>query len=64
MLGQEVATLHNNEEVAAGVEEVEFDASLLTSGVYFYRVTAQAIDDDGMTTGNTFTKTMKMMLVK
>jgi hypothetical protein len=64
MLGQEVATLYDNIEVEAGVEEVEFDASALVSGVYFYRVTAQMIDDDGMTTGNTFTKTMKMMLVK
>jgi hypothetical protein len=64
MLGQEVATLYDNLEVEAGVEEVEFDASALVSGVYFYRVTAQAIDEDGMTTGSTFTKTMKMMLVK
>jgi len=64
MLGQEVATLYDNVEVEAGVEEVEFDASTLVSGVYFYRVTAQMIDEDGMTTGNTFTKTMKMMLVK
>jgi hypothetical protein len=64
MLGQEVATLYDNLEVEAGVEEVEFDASTLVSGVYFYRVTAQAIDEDGMTTGSTFTKTMKMMLVK
>jgi hypothetical protein len=64
MLGQEVATLYDNLEVEAGVEEVEFDASSLVSGVYFYRVTAQMIDEDGMTTGDTFTKTMKMMLVK
>jgi hypothetical protein len=64
MLGQEVATLYNNVAVDAGVEEVEFDASALTSGVYFYRVTAQAVDDDGMTTGKTFTQTKKMMLVK
>jgi hypothetical protein len=64
MLGQEVATLYDNVEVESGVEEVEFDASTLESGVYFYRVTAQAIDADGMVTGNTFTQTKKMMLVK
>jgi hypothetical protein len=64
MLGQEVATLYDNVQVDAGTEEVEFDASTLTSGVYFYRVTAQAVDDDGMVSGNTFTKTMKMRWVK
>jgi hypothetical protein len=64
MLGQQVATLLNNESFDAGTEEVDFDASALTSGVYFYRVTAKALDADGVTTGQTFTKTMKMMLVK
>jgi hypothetical protein len=64
MLGQQVATLLNNESFDAGTEEVDFDASAMTSGVYFYRVTAQALDQDGVTTGQTFTKTMKMMLVK
>jgi hypothetical protein len=64
MLGQEVATLLNNESFEAGRQEVDFDASALTSGVYFYRVTAQAVNDDGQTTGKTFTQTKKMMLVK
>ncbi len=64
MLGQEVMTLLNNESYDPGTEEVEFDASALTSGVYFYRITAQSVDEDGITTGNTFAKTMKMILVK
>lgn len=64
MLGQEVATLLNREELEQGTEEVEFDAGTLTSGVYFYHITAQAVDEDGITTGNAFTKTMKMVLVK
>jgi hypothetical protein len=65
MLGQEVMTLLNAESFEAGAEnEVEFDASALTSGVYFYRIAAQGIDDDGITTGNTYAKTMKMILVK
>jgi hypothetical protein len=39
VLGQEVATLVN-EEKPAGVHEVRFDGSGLSSGVYFYRLRA------------------------
>lgn len=39
MLGREVARLSDREEFSAGENEVEFDAGLLPSGVYFYRVT-------------------------
>ncbi|MBK7227344.1 MAG: T9SS type A sorting domain-containing protein [Ignavibacteriales bacterium] len=39
MLGQEVATLVN-EVKSAGGYEVEFDASLLPSGIYFYQLRA------------------------
>jgi hypothetical protein len=52
LLGGEVATLVN-ERKAPGTYEVEFDASGLSSGVYFYRLTA----------GN-FVQTRKMMVVK
>jgi len=38
VLGQEVATLLNNEQLEEGEHEVQFDASGLTSGVYFYRI--------------------------
>jgi hypothetical protein len=51
-LGAEVATLVNN-ELSAGNYEVEFDASNLASGVYFYRLTAGA-----------FSETKRMMVVK
>lgn len=51
-LGSEVATLIN-EELPAGNYEVEFDATGLTSGVYFYRL--QAGD---------FTETKQMILMK
>jgi len=37
VLGNEVATLVN-EEKPAGVYEVEFDASMYSSGVYFYKL--------------------------
>jgi hypothetical protein len=51
-LGREVAVLVN-ERKAPGNYEVSFDASGLSSGVYYYRLTA----------GN-FAQTRSMMLVK
>jgi hypothetical protein len=39
ILGREVSVLVN-ERREAGIHEVEFDGSNLTSGVYFYRFTA------------------------
>jgi hypothetical protein len=37
VLGQEVATLIDNERMESGEYEIPFDASGLPSGVYFYR---------------------------
>jgi len=63
LLGQEVATLLDREEITAGDEEVEFDASTLASGVYLYRIVAEEITDDGGV-GQTFTQVKKMVLMK
>ncbi|WP_304132606.1 T9SS type A sorting domain-containing protein [Ignavibacterium album] len=52
MLGNEVATLLNDYK-PVGTYEVNFDASHLSSGVYFYQLKA----------GN-FTQTRKMILLK
>jgi hypothetical protein len=52
VLGNEVATLVN-EEKPAGIYEVAFNASDLSSGVYFYQ----------LKTGN-FISTKKMILLK
>jgi hypothetical protein len=52
VLGNEIATLVN-EEKPVGSYEVEFDASNLTSGVYFYR----------LQTGS-FNQIKKMILLK
>ena len=52
VLGNEVETLVN-EEKPAGTYEVQFDASNLSSGVYFYT----------LKTGN-FTSSRKMILTK
>jgi hypothetical protein len=52
ILGNEVATLVN-EEKPAGSYEVEFNASQLSSGIYFYKLSA-----------GTFTETKKMTVLK
>jgi hypothetical protein len=57
VLGQEVATLING-QLAAGSQEVSFNASLLNSGVYFYRIDANGVD------GQKFSSVKKMILTK
>jgi len=52
VLGNEIVTLINK-EMQTGVYEVEFDATNLTSGIYFYTLRA-----------GIFTNTKKMMLIK
>jgi len=51
-IGQEVASLLNG-EMAAGNHSVDFNASKLSSGVYFYRIDSPS-----------FTSTKKMILIK
>jgi len=64
LLGQEVATLLNKEEIEFS-ETVEFDASSLPSGVYMYRIEAETIADaDAGIVSETFTNVKKMVLVK
>jgi len=58
MLGQEVATLINNESMEAGNQTVMFNASNYASGVYFYRIVAQGQD------AQIFQSVKKMVLVK
>jgi len=59
VLGNEIETLIN-EEIPAGSYEIEYDASALTNGVYFYRL--QAVPT-GRQAGS-FTETKKMVLMK
>ena len=59
VLGREVATLVN-EQKPAGNYEVNFDASGLSSGIYFYRIT---IHSDKLQLG-IFAETKKMILLR
>ena len=52
VLGIEVATLVN-EEKKAGIYEVEFKATSITSGIYFYKLQA-----------GSFAETKKMIILK
>jgi hypothetical protein len=58
LIGEKVATLVNGVE-EAGYRSVTWDASNVSSGIYFYKLTAHT----GRMTGD-FTETMRMMLVK
>jgi len=52
IIGREVATLVNQQQ-SAGVYDVSFNASNLTSGIYFYKIDA-----------GSFVDVKKMMLIK
>ena len=53
ILGREIKTLINNEEMESGFYEIDFDANNLNSGIYFYKLTT-----------NNFSEMKKMILVK
>ncbi|MBI4811698.1 MAG: T9SS type A sorting domain-containing protein [Ignavibacteriales bacterium] len=62
-LGQEVATILDHEVMDAGTQEIEFDASHLSSGVYFYRIIAGRINEDESTISS-FQTVKKMIVIK
>ncbi|MFC2119949.1 T9SS type A sorting domain-containing protein, partial [Bacteroidota bacterium] len=57
ILGQEVSNLISG-NLAAGLHEINFNASNINSGVYFYRIDATGVD------GTNFTSVKKMILTK
>ena len=57
VLGQEVANLINN-NLSAGLHDIDFNAAGIHSGVYFYRIDATGAD------GTNFTSVNKMILTK
>jgi hypothetical protein len=60
ILGRKVAVLVNEKKVP-GKYEVEFDATRLSSGMYFYRL---HVDDPLHRSGQSITQTKRMMLLK
>ena len=62
VLGQAVLTIMNNEEMNEGIQSVEIDGTDLSSGVYFYKLEATSINEEGM--NNTFVDIKKMVLAK
>ncbi len=57
-LGQKVVTLVNKEQIA-DIYEVQFDASILTSGIYFYKLTVSNSDGSAP-----FVAAKKLILLK
>lgn len=53
ILGQRVATLIDGQQMVSGAHTVNFDASMLSSGLYIYRIEA-----------GSFSSSKKMMLIK
>ncbi|MDI6804396.1 MAG: M20/M25/M40 family metallo-hydrolase [Bacteroidota bacterium] len=60
VLGQEVAALINNELYTEGRNDIEFDAGKLSSGVYFYRLTAEGLSENDQR----YIQIKKMILMK
>jgi photosystem II stability/assembly factor-like uncharacterized protein len=64
-LGQQVATLLDNQKIDAGNQSVEFDANQLSSGVYFYRLAVDGIENSsGNNQLGSYTEIKKMLLLK
>lgn len=59
-IGQEVATLANKELYTEGMNELEFDASRLSSGIYFYQMIANGVGENA----GKFSTVKKMVLMK
>ena len=56
-LGEKVDEL-TNRDYSIGNHEINFDASKLSNGVYYYTISANGLD------GSTFVSTKKMVLIK
>ena len=61
VLGQEVFKLLDHEFLQAGKQDIKFNASNLTSGIYFYRIVTQSGENNN---GEKFDDVKKMVLLK
>ena len=65
LLGQEIATLTDRQIMDEGLQEIDFDAHSLASGVYLYRIIAeQLVDEESGMRGHVFSGAKKMILLK
>jgi hypothetical protein len=65
-LGQEVAILFDRQEMEDGPQEVEFSSgnAQLSSGIYFYRIVAESVNDEDIPVGQKFVSVKKMVILK
>lgn len=66
-LGQEVAKLLNNEIMVEGEQEIELNAATFPSGVYYYKLEAESLenmDESNPFFNERFVKTNKMILIR
>ncbi|RCK75844.1 MAG: Cell surface protein [Ignavibacteriae bacterium] len=64
VLGQELMRIFNRELIDEGIHEVQFDASNLPSGVYFYILDAEPLDDNYDAKGSVHRDVKKMVIIK
>lgn len=60
VLGQEVTTIIDNEYYTEGMNDVDFEAHNLSSGIYFYHIKAEGLGD----TPKIYTQVKKMILLR
>jgi type IX secretion system substrate protein len=60
VLGQEVAVLLNHTQLDEGRQLVDFDASSMSTGVYFYQLLAERLSENG----TAFSQIRKMVFIK
>ncbi len=63
ILGQEITTLFNHEALDVGNHVIEFSGNDLPSGVYFYRLKVESVNELGQTS-EVFMDVKKMLLIK
>jgi hypothetical protein len=63
LLGKEIALLVDRQSFEAGIHDVRFDASGFASGVYFYRIVVERLNDNSRTI-ESFQSIKKMSLIK
>ena len=65
LVGREVATLLDHEDLEEGLQEIDFDGGGVASGVYFYRIVADPLTDaEAGGARSPFMSVKKMILVR